>query len=42
MLFRSTEDFYKTAEIHLAFHRLLARATGNPVMMLMMDGVLEV
>ena len=36
------DDFYKTAEIHLEFHRLLARATGNPVMMLMMDGVLEV
>ena len=36
------DDFYKIAEIHLEFHRLLARATGNPVMMLMMDGVLEV
>ena len=36
------DDFYKTASIHLEFHKLLARATGNPVMMLMMDGVLEV
>ncbi|MBL8382640.1 MAG: FadR family transcriptional regulator [Burkholderiales bacterium] len=35
-------DFYRSAAIHLEFHRLIARATGNPVMMLTMDAILEV
>ena len=36
------DDFYKTAEIHLQFHTLLARATRNPVMVIMMDAVTDV
>jgi DNA-binding FadR family transcriptional regulator len=36
------DDFYRTAAIHLEFHKLLARATRNPVMMIMMDAVIEV
>ena len=30
------------ARKHMEFHRLLARMTGNPVMVLVMDGVLDV
>jgi DNA-binding FadR family transcriptional regulator len=36
------DDFYRTAAIHLEFHKLLARATRNPVMMIMMDAVIAV
>ncbi len=36
------DDFYRSATVHLDFHKLLARATRNPVMMLMMDAVIEV
>src|SRR5690606_32560624 len=35
-------DFHRRAEIHLEFHRLLARMTGNPIMEIVMDGVLTV
>lgn len=35
-------DFPSRARIHLDFHRMLARMTGNPVMVTLMDGVLEV
>ena len=35
-------DFPRRARIHLDFHRMLARMTGNPVMVTLMDGVLEV
>ena len=36
------DDFYKTAAIHLEFHKLLASATRNPVMVMMMDAVNDV
>ena len=35
-------DFARRARMHLDFHRLLARITGNPVMVTIMNGVLEV
>ena len=35
-------DFFAGAEIHLEFHRLLARITRNPVLVLMMDAVMDV
>lgn len=35
-------DFHRRAEIHLEFHRILARMTGNPIMEIVMDGVLTV
>lgn len=35
-------DFEKRAETHLNFHRLLARMTGNPIMVTVMNGVLDV
>jgi DNA-binding FadR family transcriptional regulator len=35
-------DFARRAAIHLDFHRLLARMTGNPVMVTLMEAVLEV
>ncbi len=35
-------DFHRRAEIHLEFHRILARMTGNPIMETVMDGVLTV
>jgi DNA-binding FadR family transcriptional regulator len=35
-------DFQRRAEINLDFHRILARMTGNPIMMIMMDGLLKV
>jgi GntR family transcriptional repressor for pyruvate dehydrogenase complex len=35
-------DFYLRAATHLEFHRLIARATKNPVMMIVMDAILEV
>ena len=36
------DDFFGTAELHLEFHRLLARTTRNPVLVLMMDAVMGV
>ncbi|MFI5444544.1 FadR/GntR family transcriptional regulator [Polaromonas sp. UC242_47] len=35
-------DFSRRAEVHLNFHRILARMTGNPIMVIVMDGVLSV
>jgi DNA-binding FadR family transcriptional regulator len=35
-------DFQRRAEINLDFHRILARMTGNPIMVIMMDGLLKV
>lgn len=35
-------DFAKRVQIHLDFHRILARMTGNPVMVAVMNGVLDV
>jgi DNA-binding FadR family transcriptional regulator len=35
-------DFYDQAAIHLDFHRTLARATQNPVMVIVMDALLDV
>ena len=35
-------DFPLRAEKHLDFHRILARMTGNPIMVIMMNGVLDV
>jgi DNA-binding FadR family transcriptional regulator len=38
----SSGDFLKRAEVNMDFHRILARMTGNPVMVIVMDGLLEV
>jgi GntR family transcriptional regulator, transcriptional repressor for pyruvate dehydrogenase complex len=35
-------DFHRRAATHLEFHRLVARATKNPVMSIVMDAILEV
>ena len=35
-------DFPLRAEKNLEFHRILARMTGNPIMVLVMNGVLDV
>lgn len=35
-------DFEGRVAHHLEFHRILARMTGNPIMVLMMDGILGV
>jgi GntR family transcriptional regulator, transcriptional repressor for pyruvate dehydrogenase complex len=35
-------DFIARAAIHLEFHRILARMTGNPIMVIVMQGVLDV
>ncbi|WP_017761296.1 FadR/GntR family transcriptional regulator [Pseudacidovorax intermedius] len=35
-------DFQRRAEMHLDFHRILARMTGNPLMVLMMDSLIAV
>lgn len=35
-------DFEGRVERHLDFHRILARMTGNPIMVIVMDGVLSV
>ena len=35
-------DFERRAEFHLDFHRILARMTGNPIMVVMMDAMLTV
>lgn len=41
---RATEegDFQRRAQVHLDFHRILARMTGNPIMVIVMDGLLTV
>ncbi len=35
-------DFNRRFELHLDFHRILAGMTGNPIMVIMMDGLLTV
>ena len=35
-------DFALRAEKHLEFHRILARISGNPIMVIVMNGVLDV
>ncbi|MDB5108525.1 MAG: GntR family transcriptional regulator [Candidatus Binatus sp.] len=35
-------DFYDQAATHLDFHRILARATKNPVMLIVMEALLDV
>lgn len=35
-------DFELRSETHFEFHRILARMTGNPVMVILMDGMLTV
>jgi GntR family transcriptional regulator, transcriptional repressor for pyruvate dehydrogenase complex len=35
-------EFEKSVALHLEFHRMLARLTGNPIMVTVMDGVLGV
>lgn len=35
-------DFARRAQINLDFHRILARMTGNPIMVIVMDGLLTV
>jgi len=35
-------NFQQRAEIHLEFHRILARMTANPIMVIVMDGLLAV
>lgn len=39
---RRDGDFTARAAIHLEFHRILARMTGNPIMVIVMQGVLDV
>src|SRR5580658_8558409 len=39
---RDKSDFYDQAAIHLEFHRILARATKNPVMVIVMDALIDV
>jgi len=39
---RKRGDFDARAEKHIAFHRILARITNNPVMVIVMNGVLDV
>lgn len=39
---REKADFFDQAEIHLDFHRILARATKNPVMLIVMEALLDV
>lgn len=36
------DDFELRAETHFEFHRILARMTGNPIMVVMMDGLMTV
>jgi GntR family transcriptional regulator, transcriptional repressor for pyruvate dehydrogenase complex len=35
-------DFYDQAAIHLEFHRIIARATQNPVMEIVMEALIDV
>jgi DNA-binding FadR family transcriptional regulator len=39
---RENIDFYAQAAIHLDFHRILARATKNPVMVIVMEALIDV
>lgn len=39
---KSDGNFQRRVETHLEFHRILARMTGNPIMVIMMDGLLAV
>jgi GntR family transcriptional regulator, transcriptional repressor for pyruvate dehydrogenase complex len=39
---RANIDFYDQAAIHLDFHRILARATKNPVMVIVMEALIDV
>jgi GntR family transcriptional regulator, transcriptional repressor for pyruvate dehydrogenase complex len=39
---RGKADFYDQAAIHLDFHRILARVTKNPVMVIVMESLLDV
>ena len=39
---KSEGDFHRRAETHLEFHRILARMTDNPIMVIVMDGLLTV
>ena len=39
---RDKINFYDQAAIHLDFHRILARATKNPVMLIVMEALLDV
>jgi GntR family transcriptional regulator, transcriptional repressor for pyruvate dehydrogenase complex len=39
---RSGIDFYDQAAIHLEFHRIIARATKNPVMVIVMEALIDV
>jgi len=39
---REKIDFYHQAAIHLEFHRILARATKNPVMVIVMEALIDV
>lgn len=39
---REKVDFYEQAAVHLDFHRIIARATRNPVMVIVMEALLDV
>lgn len=39
---KASGDFQRRVDTHLEFHRILARMTGNPIMVTVMDGVLAV
>ena len=39
---RDKIDFFDQAAIHLEFHRILARATKNPVMVIVMEALIDV
>lgn len=39
---RAKSDFYVQAAIHLDFHRIIARATKNPVMVIVMEALIDV
>ena len=39
---RAKVNFYDQAAIHLDFHRILARATKNPVMVIVMEALIDV
>ena len=39
---RAKMDFFDQAAIHLEFHRIIARATKNPVMMIVMEALIDV
>lgn len=39
---KTAGDFQRRVDTHLEFHRILARMTDNPIMVIVMDGVLAV